>query len=267
MGLDVYLKKCADLAVAVAAEEAFEAETEGIYADDVTDEVRDARLAAAAAKHGTGTWGGHASRLSVEAPPSAIDPDHYFKVGYFRSSYNESGIDKVMRKAGLPGLGEIMGAPGDGDDFKPDWDACLVRVNDVIQKYTDFVNSDAGKFYVTEVRPMYEYGAVDEKGALACYLEATSRPTSFEGGFSNRDGEFFPQGHTLRAVITKKYEAPARGDLLGQLLNRPSVFLVLDKEQTGKEDWHLTALRIVKETIEYVMAQPDRAQYYLSWSG
>lgn len=267
MGLDVYLKKCPDLAAAVAAESAFETETKGAWSDSVSEETRDARLAAASAKHGTDEWGTHASRQDVEGPESVVDSDHYFKVGYFRSSYNESGLNRVLSKAGLIGLGEIMGAPGDGDDFTPDWDACLNRVNDVIEKYSAFLAGDGGKLYVTEIRPMYEHGVADEKAALACYLETMSKQPSFDGGFINRDGEFFPKGQTLRAVITKQYVPPAHDDLIGRIINRPTVFLVMDKEDTGKEDWHLTALRIVKETIEYVMAQPDRAHYYLSWSG
>jgi hypothetical protein len=68
------------------------------------------------------------------------------------------------------------------------------------------------------------------------------------------------------ALVTKKFTPPEESDVIGRLINTPAVFVVYEKEPDEKEDWYLTALKITRETIEYVLAQPDREQYYLSWS-
>jgi len=39
-----------------------------------------------------------------------------------------------------------------------------------------------------------------------------------------------------------------------------------EKKENGLS-WYVHALEIVKETIEYVMKQPDQNLYYLHWSG
>ena len=46
---------------------------------------------------------------------SAKHPKHYWKVGYFRSSYNGGGIDRVLDRFGLPGLDDLFPAKGDDD--------------------------------------------------------------------------------------------------------------------------------------------------------
>ena len=54
-------------------------------------------------------------------------PDHLFKIGYFRSSYNESGINYVLESRGLPTLWTVFDAkPG---EFVPDWEKSLERAN------------------------------------------------------------------------------------------------------------------------------------------
>lgn len=269
MGLDVYLKKCPDIAAADAAEAEFEKRTEGVWADAVTKEDRDAKLQAVANELGTDTWGTHASRESVEIN-STIDPENMFKIGYFRSSYNEGGINSVLRNLGLPDLYAIMGADNDGNDFAPDWEASLERVNDVIARYEQHLSGAMGKYSVRTVRPMWEFGVKDEAGALALFQEQLDNQAKFSSGmthYSNRDGEFMLTGMKVVGVVTKQFTPTGNSNPLDALLNSPSVFLIYEKESDGKPDWYLTALKIVRETCEYVIAQPDRQNYYMVWSG
>lgn len=266
MGLDVYLTKCANLAELQAREAAFERETDGAWATGVADEVREKRLSDAAAKHGTDKWGEAAGRETIEIA-SSIDPTHYFKVGYFRSSYNASGIDGVLRKAGIPNLGYIFGATGEDYEVRPDWVASLARADEVIVKYKTHLRSAEGQFVAIELRPMHEYGVASEKEALDLFVEEQAAHTGRDDfhSYSNRKGEFFLNGLTVRAAITKKFDPPTNA--LDRLINRPTVFLICDREKSEKEGWHLTALRIVRETIEYVLQQPERESFYLRWSG
>lgn len=267
MGLDVHLKKCPDVAAASAAEAEYERRTDGLWADSVPKELRDEKLAAAADELGTDKYGTHSSREGVEID-SAIDSDHMFKIGYFRSSYNEGGINRVLRNLGLPDLGEIMGAPDDGSDFAPDWDASLVRIGEVIARYEAHIDGPMGKYGITEVRPMYEFGVADEVAALAKFQEEIERASGGGGrDYSSRDGLFHLDGIKVCAVITKTYTRPRPGNPFDAILNTPTVFLIYEKASDGKPDWYLTALRIVRETIEYVIAHPDRQHFYMVWSG
>lgn len=268
MGLDVYLKKCADIAAADAAEAEYEKRTDPLWSDQsLTTEQRDEKLAVIAAELGTDKWGTHQGREGAELN-STIDPEHMFKIGYFRSSYNESGINRVLRNIGQPDLAGIMGAPEDGSNFSPDWEAALARINEVISAYEAHLAGPLGKYGVTNVRPMWEFGVKDEQAALVLFQEEIERDRGAMGGsFSSRDGDFMMSGMKVMAVITKQFTPDRSGNSIMAMLNRPSVFLIYEKEADGKPDWYLTALKIVRETCEHVIAQPDRQHYYMVWSG
>lgn len=72
-------------------------------------------------------------------------------------------------------------------------------------------------------------------------------------------------GMKVFGVITKKFE-PKPADPLSRMLNSPAVYVIYEKPRSDQPDYYLTALRIVKETIEYVLAQPDRQKFFLRWS-
>jgi len=96
-----------------------------------------------------------------------------------------------------------------------------------------------------------------QQRALEIFAEqiARRRPESFRS-YSCREGEFHLDG--IKAV----------GFISGRgILGDPGMYVIYEKETDGKPDWHLTALKIVRETIEYVIAQPDRQHFYLVWSG
>ena len=279
MGLDIYVRKCADLDAAKAAEQAAEAEVNALWEavgsyDAATEtqkqEIREKTKTIHAAHGCTGKYDRHATVEELEDMPSKVDPTHMFNLGYFRSSYNEGGIERVMRNLGLPTLHDIFGVTGDEYEIRPDWNAALTRVSQAIDGYADFLASDAGRFRVTNIRPMFDRGVKTEKEALNKFLEQMrkngDRPEW--SNFSNADGEFWMKGIKVHAVITKTYERPRHGDVIGALIGGPSVFVVYEQErEDGKEDWYLTALRIVRESIEFVLAQPDKQHFYLVWSG
>lgn len=262
MGLDVYLRKCPDLAVAKAAEQACEAETEALWeaaggyekaTEAQRDEIR-AKSDEIAKKHGcTGKYEQHASITELDEKNSTIDPEHLFKIGYFRSSYNGGGIENVLRKRGLPTLHDIF-EPNDQYEFKPDWDAALARCNDAIEKYEAYLAGPLGKYNVMFVDG-FEMISSEER-ALEIFGQQLdrNRPESFRA-YSCREGTFYLNG--IKAV----------GFMQGKsCIDTPGMYVVYEKETDDKPDWHLTALHIVRETIEYVIAQPDRQHFYLAWS-
>ena len=152
-------------------------------------------------------------------------------------------------------------------EFKPDWDRALVKVNEAITGYEAHLNSDAGKYLVTEVRPIWQHGVKTEAEARELVMNAINSASGFRS-FSTGHGTFWLDGLKVVGVVTKTYEPPARSDVIGQIINQPSVFVVYEREpdESGKEDWYLTALKIVRESIQFVIAQPDRQDFYLCWS-
>lgn len=272
MGLDVYLEKCADRETARKAEEAHSAFTEelwkGIDYDSATEEQKNDihRRSEEKARELGITDYSHNTVVGIDTP-SAIAPEHLFKLGYFRSSYNEGGIERILRNLSLPTMHDIFGY-ADEYEFRPDWDRALVKVNEAISGYEAHLNSDAGKYLVTEVRPIWQHGVKTEAEARQLVLnEMRSSGTEYRY-FSNSNGEFWLDGLKVVGVVTKKFDPPARSDVIGQIINQPSVFVVYEREpdESGKEDWYLTALKIVRESIQFVISQPDRQDFYLCWS-
>lgn len=269
MGLDIYLRKCADRETARKAEDAHSAFTEelwsGIDYDSATEEQKADILRRSDAKAAElGITDNSVIELDT---PSSVSPDHLFKLGYFRSSYNEGGIERILRNLNLPTMHDIFGYANDEHEFKPDWDRALVKVNEAITGYEAHLNSDAGKYLVTNVRPIWNRGVKTEAQARELVLSEMSRGTGFRS-FSNGNGCFWLDGLKVVGVVTKTYEPPDKSDVIGQIINTPSVFVVYEREpdESGKEDWYLTALKIVRESIQFVIAQPDRQDFYLCWS-
>jgi hypothetical protein len=282
MGLDIYLRKCADLRAAKATEKEAEALAEKAWNDatgggdysSLTEVQKEAGRAAQKAVYARFGLDDYGASKGIEGVclDSATDPEHIFKIGYLRSSYNEGGINRVLKNLGLLDLYGIFGHSDDKYEFVPDWSASLARCSETIAKYEAHLASDAGRFLVSELRPMHEYGVANEKAALDLFMGELDRHKGRDvdpdfSAYSNRDGEFFMgEPMRVRAVITKHYERPPAGNPILAMINRPTMFLVYEKSASAKPDWYLQALKITRETIEYVLAQPDKGQYYFGWS-
>ena len=85
-------------------------------------------------------------------------------------------------------------------------------------------------------------------------FEANYHPGGYDpdSAYSNRYGLFFPKPAQIVGVIP------------GSKYGSRVAYVILDGDPTP---WYLQALEIVLETIDYVLAQPDRDTYYLHWSG
>jgi hypothetical protein len=154
MGLDVYLEKCPNRAEAERIEEEYEAKSSEAYNkgnfDNLTQAERDAHWSAMndlAASMGLDKWGVHLSRVEIH-DDSSLHPEHMFKIGYFRSSYNGGGINNVLGNIGIDDLYAIFDKKSDDYCFVPDWKASLERCNKALAEYKAHINSDAGKFGV-----------------------------------------------------------------------------------------------------------------------
>lgn len=278
MGLDIYLQK---MTGGVSLEEAdrIEADYESRSHDNwvavggyenATEEQREAVFAqndALAKSMGLVEHGKHPARLDPDVPASKVDPDHLFRLDYLRSSYYSSGINRVLVNAGVADLYDIFGRTEDDPyHWRPDWAAALERLDDAIEAYKAHLSGPGGNVRVMEVRPNVFMELAEmpssEADAMKIYRAEAGRdePSPFLS-YGTRNGDFYLNGMTVRAFIP----GVTKGLFSGRL--EPIMYVVCDAEVAeGKEDWHLRALKITREMIEFVLAQPDRDAYYVTWS-
>lgn len=271
MGLDVYLYRYDRPAEEIEAEEAeYEAESERIWTevggsrkyDELTEAEKaeaSSRTKALAESHGLGEYGSHPARVKIEQP-SAKYPDHYFKVGYFRSSYNATGIDRILQDRIGSTLSDLFDV-GDRYSFAPDWEASLTRVRQAITDFRAYLDR-FGSYRVIEVSAGFGGGVASEADALRVFheqhrqwLARSERERKEMCAYSNNQGTFY--FGEASATMVALFVNPK--SFLG-----PSAYAVVTAD--GSDEWYIHALEIVVETIEWVMAQPDREKYRLHWS-
>jgi hypothetical protein len=195
---------------------------------------------------------------------SALHPKHYFKRGYFRSSYNSGGINSVLRRM-LDSGHELYWVFGDPQDYivTPDWHACLDRARSLLAEYHEAAAKSAGIDVMRFEANAFSHPSElvgSEKQALDVFLRERARESPCDH-YSNRDGSFLLRDRVLRVrgVIPGVHESFAGAGM-------PCCYLVVEEDPNPDGDFYEQAIEIVVETIEWVLAQPDPASYILHWS-
>lgn len=281
VGLDVYLYECEDREKAKAAEKSAEDERDknwnagGKKYEDITATERDeitAKNKLVDEKFGIVDYN-HESCTKIEVD-SKNYPDHLFKIGYLRSSYNGSGFNNIMTRRGLKTLYDIF-LPGERYEFVPDWKATLDRANDALDEYKKFLASPVGKYdvFTEDVRSFRGVGIPgDELEAMEVFRQELAKHQAdtdkFMGsGYSNSHGMFDFEGIKVVALIrgTKK----GLGAILGKNKQDldPAVHVVYERElDKDGRDWHMKGLEIVVEMCEFVLSHPNPGHFSLHWS-
>lgn len=259
MGLDVYLYRYENKKETDERENKYQEfsdklwEEAGEY-DKLTQEKKDEineKCKTYAKSIGLNEWGNDDLGKSNIEENSTLYPDHMFKIGYFRSSYNSGGINRILRNLELPDLEEIMGY-NDEYVFQPNWGTTLENVNSVISKLKETpayrVESVSGNIF-------RETSIKSESEALKVFLKEIEKNKESKYSYSNSDGHFYmDEPIKVLALI------PGKQTILGE---RECTYVVTESDNT----WYIQALEIVKETIEYVLNKENKEQYYLHWSG
>ena len=250
MGLDVYLERCDSWSDKIQLEKEFndQVEFQGIEWDSP-----------AFLKLGNqmGLVDGRYPTESISFN-SNVDPEHLLKVGYFRSSYNGSGLNSVLNGRTGKDLYYIFSDP-DGHPFVPNWSVALVRCNEAIEEFAENLKTTA-QYNVIDVGPnvFRTPEILSDKEALEAFLTEINQEKEykFDGSYSNAVGHFFPKGLNIKAAI----------EGLG-VFGKPVTYLVYENTQeTSDWKWYTDALLIVRETILYVLEQNDPSEYGLVWS-
>lgn len=175
--------------------------------------------------------------------------DHYFKIGYFRSSYNDSGIERILSNLGVPNMKNIFKYNGDYY-FQPNWEESLEKCEVAIHQLKSIgpyrVKAVTGNMFTkTEIE--------SEKDAMNLFLEEINN--NKKGGYLNAKGEFH-------------HDEPL--EVLAMIPGKTTIFKEVDCVYVvTKEDnsWYVQALEIIRDTIKYVLSKENKEQYYLHWSG
>lgn len=297
MGLDVYLRRYDDFEDWKARAEKADQESEAAWQSVMkgrdfkalskaeTDEgSAKSKAAQAAVGIGVKDWqtGGDEGVELIELP-SKRHPKHLFKVGYFRSSYNDGGINGVLGNL----LGEwarldaIFGCTETREYYvKPDWRESLERCRRVRVALTKA--QDEGR----NVRVVFcdlmhiskKEGRVESANEAAeAFLaeqeryrksvekaKAENKPNFMGGSYSNIRGDFFMSGDEDAEGGTEGLPVLAALPGVGTFAG-PGVYLVYRADLS----WYAKSLEVIEETINYVLSQPAEKveQYRLSWSG
>lgn len=198
---------------------------------------------------------------------SKLHPKHYFEIGYYRSSYNGSGIDRVMSQVGISTLHEIFAVPDNEYEVWPDWKASLARVEQAIEKYKAHLASPIGGFSVmkegfNEFMEENRYPH-SESDALELVKEQAVR---WQTEKKDTDMSWYQSGAAMYCREPMRVVGICVGFERALLTDgtRPCVYLVYKNK--GNE-WYLQALEIVRESIQFVLQQKDPQNYYFHWSG
>ncbi len=287
MGLDVYLTKYKNLSEGIALEEKYSEAVDGndemykkykVFGEDwksLSKEESDRRYKvycdakkAVALEMGLDEDGEYPDKEKIEID-HPLFPDHIFKIGYFRSSYNESGINRVLHNLIGIELFDIFATTR--DEYRvtnTDWHASLRRcdaaIADLKAKIDGGENYRVCKESYNEFSgPPKDFPIKDEKAALDLFLkelrESKAKPKGFEGGYSSAAGSFyFDKPLELAGVVhgvNKRFFVDE---------HLPCTFLIYKDESL---DWYLNALKIVKATIEHVINDKSGWEYIMRWSG
>lgn len=202
---------------------------------------------------------------------SRLHPNHLFKIGYFRSSYNSSGINQILHNTTGKDLFHIF-QPGEEYVFVPSWEDANVLAKQVRAQFKQHVR-DCGTYQVFELsdrfglKRLWPEAAKSERQALQVFLQEKQRyeegkresRSQFEA-YSNRGGHFY-MSEPLPVV------ALIEGATTHWQTSTPIPCLYVVHHNPDGFDWYIQALDIVVETIEYVLSQDDPTKYALHWSG
>ena len=201
---------------------------------------------------------------------SKIYPNHYFKIGYFRSSYNDWGLNRILDKTIGKDLYYIFDQK-DKYEFKPKWEKCKERCIEVIDEFKQFIDKLGNVTVMSISGPIFsmpDYKTPEnEKEVTDIFLKnRNGREQDSFRSYSNRDGSFYLDGIKCFAFIRGK-------DCLG----KDCVYIVYEPKFTEEEELsenaniykdYMKSLEIVLETINYVLDFPEaeRKKYKLHWS-
>lgn len=262
MGLDIYLYRYDNFEKTRGIEDDYNSFSEKLWNeageyDNLTEEQKNEisnKVQEYALSLGLDKWGSPINGMEQFEENHPDYPDHYFKIGYFRSSYNSGGIERILKNLGLPTMNDIFKHQGEDYHFQPNWGESLVRCEQVIE---DFKLKGAYRVNHVSSNMFKQPDVHSEKEALDIFMEELSKQKPNDEGYnySNSNGEFtIHEPQKVLAMIPGTYKI---------FNEQPCVYVVTESDNS----WYIQALEIIRDTIKFVLSKENKEQYYLHWSG
>lgn len=268
MGLDVSLYKVDDLEKMLEKEKDYEKKSEKIWEkeragrnyDLLTEKEKDeihSKCVKLAEKMGLTKDGEYKNKKRIEKN-SRVHPDHMFKIGYMRSSYNDGGINSVLREIIGMDLYTIF-TPNDDYYQKIDWKKALEKAKEVYDAFSKHL--EQAPFRCMPTTSFFSSTSVtSEKEALEVATEEFKRFNSENGpkyNYSNKSGDFyFKSPLEICGIIKGTSERTFNKE------TKECAYLIYKSDMA----WYKEALEVVIEQIKYVLKQDDPSQFVLGWS-
>ena len=175
---------------------------------------------------------------------SAKHPDHSYKIGYFRSSYNGGGTNTILKNAIGKDLYYIF-QPADNYIFVPDWPNCLTRAQEVLKELKEF--SEKCSFSIDPVFHCPNRGPASTEEAakvLKNELETNKKDKMLFGSYSNANGHFFiKEPAEVIAIMTGSLKMILGNETV------PCTYVAYKNDLK----WYIEAIEVVIEAIEYAL--------------
>lgn len=258
MGLDVYLYKCEKgkkeaLRIAEAKYEKF---TDGLWKnkkyETMSQEEKD-EISKKSEKYalslGLNKDGCNSVEEKIEINSSKY-PDHYFKIGYFRSSYNDGGINHILEQTTGENLYDIF-EPGDEYEITPDWKKARKKAVELKDKLIEFSKTSGG-IYLTKILKLGDK-EITEKEVMDIVMKQKNEKHSFQT-YSSSYGLF-------------SFDKPLQ--VVGVVDTKDYIYVACEGDKSDPDTgykWYIHALEIIIETIDYVLKSKNPEDYYLFWS-
>lgn len=193
-------------------------------------------------------------------------PKHdLFTLGYWRSSYNDSGINHILRNAiGVDLYDFFPEAKNDAYEFMPDWQSAKEKVSKAIVDLKASIektgNVQVMKFAYNEFMGLpSEHAIKNEEDALEAYKKEIARER-FSDAYSNAIGEFhLEKPLKVKALISGVNKRFFVDEYL------PCTFVVYEvSDETA--NFYIEALEIIEEACDLAINDKEH-QYFLHWSG
>ena len=279
MGLDVYLYKMnkpvhevleLEKVAEDAADQIWVNAMGGKSYEDATQDERDearAKCKEYYAASGLDEWG----RDNQGREPIELDsekyPEHMFKIGYLRSSYNSGGLNSFLRDRTGQDLYDVF-LPMGRSEFVPDWKKCKTRCKKILTKFRKYLNEN-GNFTVLDMSTLlrdakdYPKGKAEVLGLFNAERKRNeSKPQGIMGGwYSTCNGMFCVSDPPILRMLTMGMDSCGGVAAYAVIESAPGA-----PGARGPVDWYLEALEVTLEMIEWVLKQDKPEDYTLHWS-
>lgn len=195
---------------------------------------------------------------------SKLYPEHLWKIGYFRSSYNVSGFDSVVSRWVPWSLGTAFNNPMMEYLHYPDWDQCLSRTKHMRDEILAHIENKGAHSVFTE--PVFsatgDTVGRDPTSALNLFYERVEKDKQYKdhplsaSRYSCSDG-FFCHNQPLEVAALVKGV-----DFMGD----PCIHVIYELSDSML-DYYTQATEIAVETCEWVLNTGRQDEYLLHWSG